>query len=295
MVIKTENINTFTLHTIDPDHIGLVVFDLKDDYSCLQHLHLTNRRSFYTVIYLISGTMQLSIDGYLSKLECQQVISFGPGTELQFPIEKEQKEGWIVLFEKPFVTARYTDHVLHHFNFLKKQKAEPQHVPFSEGLGLSMILETMQREYAYKHPDAKDILRSYLHIFLGTLGRSIFPEAIVGVKNEKEEKVLSFERLISEQYAKERLPSFYADRLFITTNYLNRLCQERRGKSAGQLIRQYVLLEAENLLIHSGKNISEISFELGFENVSYFITFFKKKFGISPDGFRKKNSKMSRS
>lgn len=292
MVTKIENFNTLTLHTIDPDHIGLVVYDLKDEYRFLQHLHSTNRRSFYTIIYLTSGAIQLTMDLYASQLECPQVVLFNPDTELHFSVEDKQKEGWVVLFEKQLFTARYHDHVLHHFHFLKKQKMEAQHVPLAERLGLSMILETMQREYAYKHPDAKDILRSYLHIFLGTLSRSIYSEPVVSVKNEKEEKVLSFERLISEQYAKERLPSFYADQLFITTNYLNRLCQERRGKSAGQLIRQYVLVEAESLLIHSCKNISEISFELGFENVSYFITFFKKKFGVSPDGFRKMNNKI---
>jgi len=288
MVIKTENINTISLNNIDPDHIGLIVYNLKDDYSCLQNLHLPNRRTFYTVIYLTSGLITLNIDKYNCQLQQQQVMFFSPSTVLSLLTENDQKDGWVILFEEHFFTQRYNDNVLHHFSFLKTQKMQAQNVAVEQQLGWPMILETMHREYLFSHPDAKNILRSYLNIFLGTLSRNVNTEGTEIPKNEKEEKVISFERLISEQFAHERLPSFYADQLFISTNYLNRLCQERRGISAGQLIRERVLMEAERLLIHTYKNISEISFELGFENVSYFITFFKKKYGVSPEEFRKK-------
>ncbi|MEN8188437.1 MAG: AraC family transcriptional regulator [Thermodesulfobacteriota bacterium] len=39
---------------------------------------------------------------------------------------------------------------------------------------------------------------------------------------------------------------------------------------------------ARTLLINSEKNISEICFEVGFGNISYFSQLFKKKFGLSP-------------
>lgn len=289
MVIKTENIKTISLDNIDPDHIGLVVFNLKDNYDCLAYLHAPNRRSFYTVIYLTSGVVKLSMDNYSCQLQSHQIISFSPYTILSLAQESDYKEGWVVLFEEHFFTQRYNDHVLHHYYFLKTQKMEPQQVAVEEQLTWPIILETMQREYLHRPVDAKNILRSYLNIFLGIVNRNVYPEAAVIPKNEKEEKIISFERLISEHYAKERLPSFYADKLFISTNYLNRLCQERRGKTAGQIIRERVLLEAERLIIHTYKHISEISFELGFENVSYFITFFKKKYGLSPEEFRKAN------
>ena len=39
---------------------------------------------------------------------------------------------------------------------------------------------------------------------------------------------------------------------------------------------------AKQLILHSEQNISEICFEVGFENISYFSQLFKKKFGHSP-------------
>ncbi|MDH5825867.1 AraC family transcriptional regulator [Sphingobacterium faecium] len=287
MVIKTGNINTLTLGHLDPDHNGIIVYNLqKDGFGCLQELHLPNRRTFYTVIYLTSGVININMDKYACRLESMQVISFSPSTVLRVLDENEKKEGWVLLFEACLFTQQHDDgHP--HFAFLREQKMQAQALVPEERQVWNVILETMQREYRYRHPDAKNILRSYLTIILETLDRNVCPEMVSLPKDEKEEKVISFERLLEERYANQRFPSFYADQLFISANYLNRLCRERRGISAGQMIRDRVLVEAERLLIHTYKQIAEISFELGFENVSYFITFFKKKYGHTPEEFRK--------
>jgi AraC-like DNA-binding protein len=62
--------------------------------------------------------------------------------------------------------------------------------------------------------------------------------------------------------------------------------QKKSGKSAGELIRQRVLLEAKRLLAHTKLSVSEISFKLGFEDNSYFGRFFKKYNGLTPERFR---------
>ena len=46
------------------------------------------------------------------------------------------------------------------------------------------------------------------------------------------------------------------------------------------------LIEAKNLLISTEKTISEIAYELGYNENSYFSNVFKKKSGQSPSEFR---------
>jgi AraC-like DNA-binding protein len=60
------------------------------------------------------------------------------------------------------------------------------------------------------------------------------------------------------------------------------------GVSAGELIRNRVLLEAKRMLTNPQLSISEISLKLNFSDNSYFTKFFKKLEDITPEEFRKK-------
>lgn len=51
-------------------------------------------------------------------------------------------------------------------------------------------------------------------------------------------------------------------------------------------LREYVnklrIDEAKRLLLSTGKTVSEIAGEVGFDNISYFSTVFRKQCGMSP-------------
>lgn len=97
----------------------------------------------------------------------------------------------------------------------------------------------------------------------------------------------NFQRLLDEHHATLRLPKEYAEMLFITPNHLNALSQEVLGKSAGEVIRDRVVLEVKRLLINLEIPITEIAFQLNFSDNSYFTKFFKKQVGCTPEEFRK--------
>src|SRR5690554_7006598 len=86
------------------------------------------------------------------------------------------------------------------------------------------------------------------------------------------------------------MPSAYADLLNISPNYLNKICKEETGRTAGDLIRKRITIEAQRLLHYTNYTVNEIADQLGFENSSYFVTFFKKHTRTTPDKFRKNRS-----
>ncbi len=110
-------------------------------------------------------------------------------------------------------------------------------------------------------------------------------------KNIPQQKLLTlnqFKQLIEKHYRLLRLPKEYAELMYITLNYLNALCNDIVGKSAGELIRDRILLEAKRFLTNADMDISEISYELNFQDKFYFFRFFKKSTGLTPEEFRKK-------
>jgi len=58
------------------------------------------------------------------------------------------------------------------------------------------------------------------------------------------------------------------------------------GKSITEIIETRKLIEARNLLLNSGKSVSEIGYELGYNEKSYFTRVFRKRTGVTPTEYR---------
>lgn len=101
--------------------------------------------------------------------------------------------------------------------------------------------------------------------------------------------VSDFVRLVHDHHRKERSVAFYADKLFISPKYLSLIIKEALGRSAAEIIDEYVILEAKNLLRFSGKNIQQVSYELNFPNQSSFGKYFKHLVGMSPSEYQRSN------
>lgn len=64
------------------------------------------------------------------------------------------------------------------------------------------------------------------------------------------------------------------------------LLKQKTGKTTLELIHLFLISEAKNLLMQGDQNISEIAFQLGFENANYFPQLFKKEVGMTPFQFK---------
>lgn len=81
--------------------------------------------------------------------------------------------------------------------------------------------------------------------------------------------------------------AFYADRLFVTPNYLSKVVKETSGQTVSWWINYMVVMEAKMLLLHSNLQVSEIADRLGFPNLPFFSRFFKRETGMTAVAFQK--------
>jgi AraC family transcriptional activator of pobA len=98
--------------------------------------------------------------------------------------------------------------------------------------------------------------------------------------------VESFNEMIEKNFSKHRSVRFYADALHIHPNHLNSLVRKYTGLTAKETINNHILLEAKMLLQSSSLTIKEISYELGFDNPTYFSSFFKRNANLSPAKYK---------
>ena len=137
-----------------------------------------------------------------------------------------------------------------------------------------------------------DITKRLLAAYLYKLGSIIYrhlPELQEeAAKPLKREEILfkEFIRLVSEHHRKERRVDFYAERLFLSPKHFSTVIKKVSGKTAGQWIDEYVILEAKTLLKYSAMSIQEIAYYMNFPNPSFFGKYFRHHTGMSPSEYK---------
>jgi AraC-like DNA-binding protein len=71
---------------------------------------------------------------------------------------------------------------------------------------------------------------------------------------------------------------------------LNEITKSSIGRTASELINDHIILQAKRNLLATPNQIKDIADILGYEDVSYFIRFFKKHTGLSPESFRRNSA-----
>ncbi len=98
--------------------------------------------------------------------------------------------------------------------------------------------------------------------------------------------VRKFNLLVENNYKKLHQVQEYANLMNKSPKTLSNLFKIYNNKSPLQIIQDRISLEARRLLIYTDKNLSEIAYELGFEELTHFSRFFKKMLGTNPSEFR---------
>lgn len=101
----------------------------------------------------------------------------------------------------------------------------------------------------------------------------------------------NFLKILEENFHRPEGVEFYAGKLFMSARNLNLICQSVLQKSVSEIIETRKLIEAKNLLINSDKTVSEIGFDLGYNEKAYFTSVFKKKAEQTPTEFREQMRK----
>jgi AraC family transcriptional regulator, transcriptional activator of pobA len=76
--------------------------------------------------------------------------------------------------------------------------------------------------------------------------------------------------------------------LGVSRSWLNQLVRQETAKNLTEHLRGRLILESKRLLAHSDLNISEIAYQLGFEDASYFTRLFRQVEKSSPREFRER-------
>lgn len=108
-------------------------------------------------------------------------------------------------------------------------------------------------------------------------------------KEQKKEIAEKVDAFISRSLNRNLTLQQLAEHVHLSQFYLSRLYHAQRGYPISHKIKELKIMRARELLLQDGVRIKDVAAELGFDNVPYFTTFFRKNFGMSPKEYRYKH------
>ncbi len=261
----------------------LMVEDLASYLDRNKNLIFPHRHNFYHFLLFTKGGGRHSIDFETFAVAPWQIYFMAPGQIHVWQFD-EDVDGFVVNFNKDyFKTLLLRPAYIDQFSFFSGLvKDEVFTVDEAERTAVVHIFERLRGNVQ----DTEFAQISLLYLFHVLEKQRMLPQEVEG--NAYNHTLLrNFMALIEVNFRELRLPKEYAALLYITPNHLNALCKAFLGLSAGELIRDRILLEAKRLLVIPDYAISSIAYELNFNDNSYFTKFFKKAVGKTPDEFRR--------
>lgn len=262
-------------------------FSIRDIQSLLaghdmvQELH---RHDFYYILALENASGKHNIDFTSYTIANHSIFFMRPGQVHQLVLEAEST-GYLLQFRDEFYFPKDKS-----FNHLLRKASHINHYQFSaEGFKkLFGLLTYIFREFAEKNERYDEVIKANLGVFFIELTRqqsNISTETATLYMQERLEKFLE---LLEANIFTHKQVVQYAEMLNISVYQLNAIVKTALGKTSSELINGQIILEAKRCLLATSNQVNQTAYRLGYEDVSYFIRFFKKHTGYSPDAFRHK-------
>lgn len=234
-----------------------------------------HKHDFYHFLYLEAGSGWHEIDFTRYPARRGQLFFVKPGQVHAWQLGRGTR-GFVLEFTASSLEASQRNRRL-----LRGLEAAPGVVEGSEVLPL---LRLMHEEFTEAKPGFRAALESLLAALIVRVSRAGGGE---GEGKAPAALVEKFRGLVERNFRREHKVEAYAAELGTTTKALTTQVARALGRPAGALIQERCLVEAKRLLAHSDLSVSEVGYELGFDDPNYFARFFRSRTGLTPGRFRR--------
>ncbi|GLB53473.1 AraC family transcriptional regulator [Neptunitalea chrysea] len=274
------------LRTIkEPEYSGS--FDIRDVQKLLQNSEMVqdlHRHNFFFILVLEVGIGEHSIDFVSYPVGDYSIFCMRPGQVHQLTLKKGSK-GYLIRFNTDFYSPKEN---LGRKMFLKACSHNHCKLSFNSFKRINAIASNIFIEHTDKPENHQKVIEYYLDIFFIEMARQ--HAYLVANKNNStnytQERLHEFMVLLETHILTKKKVTDYAEMLHLTSYQLNTITKNTLGKTCSTIINDQIILEAKRNLLATTNQVNTIAYQLGYEDTSYFIRFFKKHTGYTPETFR---------
>ncbi|RWX01381.1 AraC family transcriptional regulator [Flavobacterium cerinum] len=249
---------------------------LSEGKDMVENLH---RHDFFYVLVIKSGTGSHEIDFIPYHVTNNSIFFMKPGQVHRLTL-KAGSTGYLLQFKNGFFPSQE----------LLRKLSHKKICTLADGNGdrLIVLLEDMVREFTEEREGYREVIKANLSIFFIELLRlRRNNESKTAAASEyPQEKLDNFFEMLDTGITQFKQVTHYADALNLSTYQLGAITRSLLDKTPSDIISEHIILEAKRQLLATSGQVNQIAYYLGYDDPSYFIRFFKKHTGHSPESFR---------
>lgn len=292
---KTADIHRFGYRPPVSYQLDLEVFPVLELRQRLakDRLRLAHRIEFHMLICVTQGECTHTID--FEPIQCRPgtLLTLRPEQAQQFD-GKQDWDGWLVIFQPEFLLPLRATASVGDLQMVGSLQSLPEHLTLGEDARRAVVDCIVQM-----HEDAKiegsaaelhALLRHQLYALLMRLhlvhGQQEAQRVAAPLNLQRFKR---FQQLVEKNFARRHQVAEYANLLGCSEKSLTRATLEVAGVTAKTYIASRITLEAKRLLAHTALPIARIADDIGFDEATNFVKFFKRNAGCPPGEFRRRH------
>lgn len=282
-------------HPASPYEHDLEIFSFRSLKSRVpeEELASAHRIQFHELICVTRGECTHAIDFDPIRCSPGSLLVSHPSQTEQFDV-RSAWDGWLVLFRPEFLFSPggARDRMTAELNLVALLASLPVQLRPAEHefKVIRGVLERMHEDARIGGPphEVSALLRHQLCALLLRLARAQRrqEERQPAVAPAELQRFQRFRDLVEQSFRRWHHVGAYANALGCTEKTLTRAALAVVGSSAKAFIAGRVALEAKRLLVHTTLQVGVIAVDVGFQDASNFVKFFKRETGRTPAQFR---------
>jgi AraC family transcriptional regulator, transcriptional activator of pobA len=252
-----------------------------------QNRQRPHRHDFYQIFWMTCDAPSFNIDFYNLPVEAHSLVFVPPGAVHTFG-ENRHAEGFILSFQDDFLEAE--GHAVD--LFIECPPLDPAQIrnllPI-RGPSIEIVhsyCAKMYGEFNSKLEGFRSATAALLRLLFVEIRRCLAAKSASNPIRKYSSLTARFLRKLNSRPYQLTTASEIAKLLGVSRSWLNQVVRQETAKNLTDHLQGRLILESKRFLAHSELNVSEIAYELGFEDPSYFTRLFRQVEGLSPTEFR---------
>lgn len=273
---KTECGVDFLLNVLKSD-------DVKKDYAQRE----TFNSDYFEIVFIKKAVGKIVLNHQQVALCDNSIIFISPFQKRQWLFDTQDVEFTSLIFQEEFLNEFFADKLFTYRLLYFYQLEYPLTMPIAEDVlqRFWSLLAEIKQELIATRADSVHIIRSLLYYLLQSVNREYALRHHLSMEKTDNSYAYQFRRLLEQHIRQKQRISDYVEILDVSRITLNKEVKKQFNVTATALLKQRLLFEIKNDLIHSGLSVAEIAHNLAFSEPGHMMRFFKAQTGMTSSQF----------